>query len=229
LAIAGKSLFGWGDCELGQIGKLPIKKDLPAEWSLTPQQFETKEVLDIFSACNHSFSLSKKGKRTVFKAWGLNNWGQLGIGNKTNTCVPTEVDFFADKKVKYATGGDHHSIVLTENGEIYSWGRNDEGQCGLVNNNERNGDEKDFSIERPLRVAKLSKEIGIEKIRCSMNYNYAVNEKRNEVYTWGMGESYVLGNKKDDNEAEPFKVPKEFYFNKKVAKVIILFFLVDQI
>lgn len=219
LAIAGKSLFGWGDCELGQIGKLPSKADLPQEWSLTPQQFATKEVLDVFCACNHSFSLSKKGKRVVFKAWGLNNWGQLGIGSKTNTSIPTEVEFFIDKKIKYATGGDHHSVVLTENGEIYTWGRNDEGQCGIVNDKEDNGDENNFSVEQPTKVIKLSEDIGIDSINCSMNFNYAFSEKTNEVYTWGMGESYVLGNKKDDNEAEPFKIPKEFYFNKKISKV----------
>lgn len=224
LAIAGKSLFGWGDCELGQIGKLAKKPDLPLDWSLVPQQFETKEVLDVFTACNHSFSISKKGKREVFKAWGLNNWGQLGIGNKTNTCVPTEVEFFVDKKVKFATGGDHHSIVLLENGEIYAWGRNDEGQCGLPNDKEEKGDENDFSIEQPTKVPKLTEEMGIGSIKCSMNYNYAVSEKLNEIYSWGMGESYVLGNKKDDNEAEPFKIPKEFYFNKKVAKVNLKFF-----
>jgi len=225
LAIAGKSLFGWGDCELGQIGKLPHKADLPIEWSLKPQQFATKDVFDVFTACNHSFSLSKKGKRDVFKAWGLNNWGQLAIGNKTNTCVPTEVEFFLGKKVKYATGGDHHSIVLLDNGEVYAWGRNDEGQCGLPNNRQDNGDEKDFSVELPVKVPKFTEDIGIGKIRCSMNYNYALSEKNSEVYSWGMGESYVLGNKKDDNEAEPFKIPREFYFNKKVEKVEFIYLL----
>jgi len=195
----------------------------PLDWSLKPQAFSTKEVSDIFAACNHSFSISKKGRRDVFKAWGLNNWGQLGLENKENTCIPTEVEFFIDKKVKYATGGDHHSIVLTENGNIYSWGRNDEGQCGIPNEKKDNGEEDNFSIKIPTKIEKLSGNISFNKVVCSMNYNYAINEKDNEIYSWGMGESYVLGNKKDDNENEPFKIPKIFYFNKRVAKVFNYF------
>lgn len=126
-----------------------------------------------------------------------------------------------DKKVKYATGGDYHSVVLTENGEIFAWGRNDEGQCGLPNVNSDDGDERNFSIENPTQIPKFTEEIAISRIGCSMNFNYAISEKSNDVYTWGMGESYVLGNKKDDNEVEPFKIPREFYFNKKIANVIL--------
>lgn len=191
---------------------------------MIPQKFQTKDVLDIFTACNHSFSISKKGKREVFKAWGLNNWGQLGIGNKKNTCIPTEVEFFTEMKVKFATGGDHHSIVLVENGDLYAWGRNDEGQCGFHNEHKANGDENDYSVEKPTKIKNFTKDISIDKIVCSMNFNYALCTNKNEVYSWGMGDSYVLGNKKEENENEPFKVPKEFFFNKKIANVIIYLF-----
>lgn len=27
-------------------------------------------------------------------------------------------------------GGEHHTIAVTEEGKVYCWGRNDEGQCG---------------------------------------------------------------------------------------------------
>ncbi len=28
-------------------------------------------------------------------------------------------------------GGEHHSIAVTDDGQVYCWGRNDEGQCGV--------------------------------------------------------------------------------------------------
>jgi len=28
-------------------------------------------------------------------------------------------------------GGEHHTIAVTEEGKVYCWGRNDEGQVGL--------------------------------------------------------------------------------------------------
>jgi alpha-tubulin suppressor-like RCC1 family protein len=27
-------------------------------------------------------------------------------------------------------GGEHHTIAVTDQGRVYCWGRNDEGQCG---------------------------------------------------------------------------------------------------
>ncbi len=31
------------------------------------------------------------------------------------------------------SGGEHHSIACTQEGKVYCWGRNDEGQTGLGN------------------------------------------------------------------------------------------------
>jgi len=51
------------------------------------------------------------------------------------------------------------------------------------------------------------------------NYCYAIVQKDegNEVYSWGMGENYVLGNRDDENEFKPYKLhPKMFEENKVV-------------
>ena len=68
-------------------------------------------------------------------AWGLNNHGQLGIGYKgESTHLPTLVQWDEadkDQKVANVDGGEHHTICLTEEGRVYVWGRNDEGQCGV--------------------------------------------------------------------------------------------------
>ena len=41
----------------------------------------------------------------------------------------------------------------------------------------------------------------ISLVEASGQYCYAleINDKSNQLYTWGMGDSYVLGNLKDDN------------------------------
>jgi uncharacterized Zn finger protein (UPF0148 family) len=33
--------------------------------------------------------------------------------------------------VKEVAGGEHHSLCVTEDGRVFCWGRNDEGQCGV--------------------------------------------------------------------------------------------------
>ena len=47
------------------------------------------------------------------------------------------------------------------------------------------------------------------------NYNYALEmppeSKTNQLYSWGMGENYVLGSREDENQYKPYKVnPKMF-------------------
>jgi alpha-tubulin suppressor-like RCC1 family protein len=47
------------------------------------------------------------------------------------------------------------------------------------------------------------------------NYSYALETPEgsvtNQLYTWGMGENYVLGSREDDNQYKPYKVhPKMF-------------------
>lgn len=67
-------------------------------------------------------------------AWGLNNHGQLGIGNKHNTSNPTrvkDIDPYEGDYVVEVQGGEHHSIARTKDGLVYCWGRNDEGQVGI--------------------------------------------------------------------------------------------------
>ena len=86
-----------------------------------------RNAIDIFCGNQHSFYINDKHQ--VF-AWGLNNHGQLGIGNKFNTSNPTrikELDPFEGDYVVEIAGGEHHSIARTKDGAVYCWGRNDEG------------------------------------------------------------------------------------------------------
>jgi regulator of chromosome condensation len=88
-----------------------------------------RDAVDIFAGNHHSFYINSKHQ--IF-GWGLNNHGQLGIGNKENTSIPTLVRVLstAEHQVLMMAGGEHHSIAVTREGKVYCWGRNDEGQCG---------------------------------------------------------------------------------------------------
>ena len=85
-----------------------------------------KDAVNIYCGNNHSFYMNKKGD--VF-GWGLNNHGQLGIGNRQNTHLPTQIMKLSGMQVVEMAGGEHHSIALTAEGQVYCWGKNDEGQC----------------------------------------------------------------------------------------------------
>lgn len=55
----------------------------------------------------------------------------MGIGNCENSYVPTEIVELRNLKIINITGGQHHTIALTVDGNLYGWGRNDDGQLGL--------------------------------------------------------------------------------------------------
>lgn len=71
-------------------------------------------------------------------AWGQNTSGQVGCHDITTLVqdIPRKLNFtLTGKKVICISCGDSFSVVVTNNGEVYSWGRNDVGQLGIENNN----------------------------------------------------------------------------------------------
>ena len=65
---------------------------------------------------------------------------QLGHGNTTRTegaAIPKKVTFFEKKDVKDVCAGQFHSLALTSDNELYSWGNGNYGRLGLNNTDTR--------------------------------------------------------------------------------------------
>lgn len=131
LMLASGRAFGWGDPETGKIGRM-LKSRNKNNQSLIIEAIGLKNVKDIFCSSDSSFAINetKNGVQHTY-AWGLNNWGQLGIGHRENVCTPTEIKIFKGLGIKKVCGGAHHSLALTADGHIYSWGKNEDGQLGI--------------------------------------------------------------------------------------------------
>lgn len=54
-------------------------------------------------------------------------------------------------------------------------------------------------FKRPELVDTLPADAKISQVFAKSQYCYALNEETNDVYSWGMGENYVLGSRDDDN------------------------------
>ncbi|KAA8587965.1 hypothetical protein FQN60_001159, partial [Etheostoma spectabile] len=64
-------------------------------------------------------------------AWGHNGYSQLGNGTTNQGVVPVLVSAnLLNKKVTEVACGSHHSMALTDSGEVYAWGYNNCGQVG---------------------------------------------------------------------------------------------------
>ena len=216
-------IYAFGNGEFGQTGINPNKiSNIKIENNehLIPNKIKGENIINIFTGGNHSFLIEKDGKKK-FKSWGCNTFGQLGINSFENKFEPEEVKF-PEKNIEIiaCTGGDFHTLALTNNNDIYSWGRNDESQCGLPINNiiGPDGNEMLSCISIPTKLNNI-KNNDIKEIQSYGNFNYVFNPENGKCYSWGFGSSYVLGNKKEENEIKPYEIKKEFFKNMRLRNL----------
>ena len=216
-------IYAFGNGEFGQTGINPNKiSNIKIENNehLIPNKIKGENIINIFTGGNHSFLIEKDGKKK-FKSWGCNTFGQLGINSFENKFEPEEVKF-PEKNIEIitCTGGDFHTLALTNNNDIYSWGRNDESQCGLPINNiiGPDGNEMLSCISIPTKLNNIKKN-DIKEVESYGNFNYVYNPENGKCYSWGFGSSYVLGNKKEENEIKPYEIKKEFFKNMRLRNL----------
>ncbi len=70
-------------------------------------------------------------------AFGFNGFGELGLGDYTKRNIPTLVERIPGK-VKAVSAGDDHTMVVTEDGRLFAFGGNNDGQLGLGHHTKRN-------------------------------------------------------------------------------------------
>jgi alpha-tubulin suppressor-like RCC1 family protein len=58
---------------------------------------------------------------------GSNSNGELGNGSFDNSTSINRIDFFNNKTVVDICCGMNHTLAITNKGEIFSWGCNDNG------------------------------------------------------------------------------------------------------
>jgi len=67
-------------------------------------------------------------------SWGRGEDGQLGLGDTSDQDEPTYVDALRGVGVRQIACGSGHTVVLTVDGEVYTWGRGDDGRLGHGDN-----------------------------------------------------------------------------------------------
>ena len=96
---------------------------------ITPTQisFGFEKITSISCGYDHVLALTQTGK--VY-AWGQNYHGQLGCSHNDIECKPKLVKMPNNVSVKQISCGTFFSLLLTTEGNIYSFGYNKHGQLG---------------------------------------------------------------------------------------------------
>ena len=118
-------LLVWGSARFGQLGNGTYAS------SSNPLlcKFLTNEGVQGI-ACGHGHCLVLTAKNSVY-AWGLNNFGQLGLGDNTNRLRPAEVTPLRVPSLAGIVSGSFHCVAFTKSGLVFAWGQGHRGQLGV--------------------------------------------------------------------------------------------------
>ena len=123
---------------------------------------------------------------------GRNNKGQLGLGH-TNDPVKTWSELAVPGRVQEVVFGELHGMILLEAGTVYTSGRNNEGQLGLGDTNDRSS----FT-----QVGGALEGKNVVKIACGSNHSGALTDA-GELYLWGNGDRGQIGDGATSNRTTP--------------------------
>lgn len=95
-----------------------------------------KSITDLVAGSFHSMVRTSDG---ALHAWGWNGYGQLGDGTTTDRLVPVAVNLAAanGEPIQAISCGGQHSIALTADGRVLTWGDNTDGRLGDGSTNAR--------------------------------------------------------------------------------------------
>jgi alpha-tubulin suppressor-like RCC1 family protein len=168
-------VFGWGNNYNGELGLGDVLEHvLPEELTM----FRDISLCKI--RCGGSFSVALTCSGVLY-VWGINCYGQLGLGDLVNRHTPEINRFMINIKVIDVAVGSAQTLCLSEDGTIYVWGYNGRGELGL-------GDQVDRSI--PQVLLQNAKDANMYAYACSRHFFVVTKDK---VLTWGVNSNGQLG------------------------------------
>lgn len=185
---AGVLLFS-GLTDYAERNDPKLNKSTAIQWS--PFRYESLEgvrIRDVSSFSNAYFTLALSEDFKVY-SWGFNNKGQLGHGDCANKRNPTLIESLSGYKVVAVATGRSHSLVLTDEGQVFGFGDNSSGQCGVGS--------KEQTVTNPKRISYTG--TPIVKIACGSDFSLILNED-GVVYSFGHPEYGQLGHGSENKE-----------------------------
>eukprot|EP00850_Spirogloea_muscicola_P015095 SM000113S24051 [mRNA] locus=s113:160578:164364:- [translate_table: standard] len=186
-------VFVWGWNQRGTLGHPP---DTAAAVESTPSQVQSlAEVCIVQAAIGgwHCLAVDDGGRAY---AWGGNEYGQCGArfekrqtGEMTCRDIPTPRPCAPHLHVKQVAAGGTHSVVLTQDGEVWTWGQPWPP-----------GDTK--QIWNPVKVAGLPR---VRQVAVGAFHNLVLTES-GQVWAWGNNEYGQLGTGDTQPRSQPLEV-----------------------
>ncbi|XP_055315048.1 probable E3 ubiquitin-protein ligase HERC4 isoform X2 [Sitodiplosis mosellana] len=181
-------LFTWGSNSFGQLGygEFDTNEPLPK----LAKKLATKNIVQIACGDHHNLALTNEGE---LWSWGLNNYGQLGIGNAMKKVTnPMKITSLDGIPIAFIACGGYHSFAISKSGAVFGWGKNTFGQLGI-------GDENPRFYPTQLKTLRS---IGVRKVSAGEDFSVFLTLDGG-VFSCGAGNFGQLGHGNRNNVSLP--------------------------
>ncbi|KAK6200291.1 pheromone response pathway [Scheffersomyces amazonensis] len=202
LALDSKGIvYAWGNGQQFQLGRRVLERHRLR--SLEPQQFGLYNIKYIASGDFHCFAIDHDDQ--VF-AWGLNQYGQCALTDVNGELEdgslitkPTLIPALSNKNIVKLVAGEHHSLALTRDGDVFSWGRYDMKEVGIPKDKlpeatfkDAHGNPRSVPVPTKLIFGSGKTDVKIKDIGTGSHHSFAVTTD-GFVYAWGFADTYAPG------------------------------------
>lgn len=146
---ADGDVYTWGSNSDGQLGRGFCIFNVTTPGRLDKSLFGNSPAVMV--ACGADFTIILTAQGHVWTC-GQNYRGQLGLNHNSDVSVPTQIDpvNFGHAPIGMIAAGSDHSMALSCDGAVFTWGWNNHTQLGLGD-----GSTESTSHRDPLRKAKI--------------------------------------------------------------------------
>tara|TARA_B110000444_G_scaffold259291_2_gene302562 strand:+ start:720 stop:2150 length:1431 start_codon:yes stop_codon:yes gene_type:complete len=215
------SVWTWGSGTKGCLGSDSEEDQLvPRARALDGQQGQAT-ALSLALGFSYTMVVTMCGAVWGF---GCGENGKLGVGDRADRHVPVRVggeETFGHSKVHMVACGDDHTMAVTEEGAVWSWGLGMEGILGHKDQRDR------------LEPTRVGQEVfggaKITAIDCGLGHSVAVSEY-GALFTWGTagytcGSSRIpigLGHEDFEDKLVPTLVDPDLLLGTRIGRGLAL-------
>ncbi|XP_021743983.1 probable E3 ubiquitin-protein ligase HERC4 [Chenopodium quinoa] len=198
----GMSVYSVG-CGLG--GKLGHGSRTDEKYPRLIEQFQTLNIQPMVVAAGawHAAVVGKDGRVCT---WGWGRYGCLGHGNEDCESAPKVVEGLTDVKAIHVATGDYTTFVVSDSGDVYSFGCGESSSLGHYNGTDGEGN-RHANVLKPELVTSL-KQVKERIVQMSLTnsifwnaHTFALTES-GKLYSFGAGDKGQLGAKLGENQIE---------------------------
>ncbi|XP_075716835.1 putative E3 ubiquitin-protein ligase HERC6 isoform X2 [Rhinoderma darwinii] len=169
-----------GQNHSGQLGRKTNTSSLEVIYSL-----EAQTIVDVSCGSNHSVAICNEGN--IF-TWGEGSQGQLGSGQfPKQSPIPRKITGLSSVRIIQISCGHFHTVALSEDSNVFSWGKNDTGQLGLG---------KEIPNQASPQLVKSLKGVPLVQVSAGGSQSFALS-MLGTVFGWGKNNAGQLGLQSD--------------------------------